>query len=132
MRLLAEVKATSDALRACGHPDAAGLADALAKSVAVLSEALEATLEMSAQDPVGSFFGSVPLLMLTGSVLGGWMMARSALIAQAKTAVEPFYAQKLASAVFYGQSVLLPSLGLVHAVRAGAAGYAQAESFTGQ
>jgi alkylation response protein AidB-like acyl-CoA dehydrogenase len=132
MRLLAEVKANSDALRACGHPDAAGLADALAKSVAVLSEALEATLEMSVQNPVGSFFGSVPLLMLTGSVLGGWMMARSALIAQAKTAVEPFYAQKLASAVFYGQSVLLPSLGLVHAVRAGAAGYAQAESFTGQ
>jgi hypothetical protein len=70
--------------------------------------------------------------MLTGSVLGGWMMARSALIAQTKTAVEPFYAQKLASAVFYGQSVLLPSLGLVHAVRAGVQGVEQAERFTAQ
>jgi len=138
MRLLAEVKATADALRALNpagahdHADTSGLADALTKSVAVLSEALEATLEMSAQNPVGSFFGSVPLLMLTGTVLGGWMMGRSALIAQAKLAEEPFYAQKLASAAFYGQSVLLPSLGLVHAVRAGMQGAEQAERFTAQ
>jgi hypothetical protein len=58
------------------------------------------------------------------------MMGRAALIAHAKQEQEPFYAQKLASAAFYGQTVLMPSLGLVHAVRAGAAGHLQAETFT--
>jgi acyl-CoA dehydrogenase len=130
MRLLAEVKATADALRATQAPETQGLGDALVKAVAVLSEALEATLEMTARHPAAGFFGSVPLLMLTGHVLGGWMMGRAALIAHAKQEQEPFYAQKLASAAFYGQTVLMPSLGLVHAVRAGAAGHLQAETFT--
>jgi 3-(methylthio)propanoyl-CoA dehydrogenase len=74
--------------------------------------------------------GSVPLVMLSGFVLGGWMMGRSALVAYNKKDQAPFYERKLESASFYCQQVLLPQLGLVHAVKAGQKAYDQACAFT--
>ncbi len=50
------------------------------------------------------FFGSVPFLMLSGVLLGGWMMARSALLCtQAQT---DFMRKKMSTAVCYAVYVL--------------------------
>ena len=48
-------------------------------------------------------------MMQTGYLLGGWHLARSALVAGAKIAAgdnSAFYQQKMATAVFYAEHVL--------------------------
>ena len=67
---------------------------------------------------------SVPYLMLFGKVAGGWMMARAALIAQAKLA-EPdadhdFMKAKIATAHFYADHILPQAASLAREVTHGA------------
>ena len=64
------------------------------------------------------FAGAVPYLMLWGYVCGGWMMAKSALIAAQKSA-DPFYATKLVTARFYAEHVLPKTSALAHEVQHG-------------
>ncbi|MBD5633337.1 MAG: acyl-CoA dehydrogenase [Candidatus Eremiobacteraeota bacterium] len=64
------------------------------------------------------FAGAVPYLMLWGYVCGGWMMAKSALIAAQKSA-DPFYAAKLVTARFYAEHVLPKTAALAHEVQNG-------------
>jgi alkylation response protein AidB-like acyl-CoA dehydrogenase len=66
------------------------------------------------------FAGAVPYLMLWGYVCGGWMMAKSALIAEAK-AEDPFYATKLVTARFYAEHVLPKTSSLAFEVQNGGA-----------
>lgn len=66
-------------------------------------------LETTLNDPRAVFLGSVPYLMLSGVVLGGWQMARAALACKRimQTGVDDyFYARKLASCVFYAAYIL--------------------------
>ena len=64
------------------------------------------------------FAGAVPYLMLWGYVCGGWMMAKSAVVAVQK-AGDPFYATKLVTARFYAEHVLPKSSGLAFEVQNG-------------
>jgi len=69
------------------------------------------------------FAGSVPYLMLAGTVHGGWHMARAALACLRRMdagEMEAFYRQKLATAVFYGAHLLPRAQALRAAVQAGA------------
>ena len=54
--------------------------------------------------------GSVPYLMLFGTVAGGWQMARAAAVAQEKlvgaNGDKPFYETKLATARYYADHIL--------------------------
>lgn len=54
------------------------------------------------------FLGSVPFLLLTGTVLAGWQLARSALVADSalQQGQNEFLQRKLATAVFYASHVL--------------------------
>jgi hypothetical protein len=57
----------------------------------------------------------VPFLRLMGVVSGGWMMARAALVAQAKIAggeADPFFPAKIATAHFYADHVMAAASGL--------------------
>lgn len=64
--------------------------------------------------------GSVPFLKLMGILLGGWQMARSALIAHEKLSEDPeFFRAKLATARFYGEHLLPQILGLAPAILSG-------------
>jgi len=64
--------------------------------------------------PPAAFLGSVPYLMLSGVVLAGWQMARSALICaqelghegKGSQAGDSFHAKKLAACVMYASQVL--------------------------
>ena len=69
--------------------------------------------------------GSVPFLMLLGTVAGGWQMARAALIAQAKIDAgdsDPFYQDKIVTARFYADHILSKADGLASSIVDGAAG----------
>ena len=130
-KLLSEVQETARQLAGHEHKDCQAMGAVLLKASAVLQESVDASLEaLQTQQSVGAFMGSVPLVMLSGFVLGGWMMGRAALVAYNKKDQAPFYERKLESASFYCQQVLLPQLGLVHAVKAGQKAYDQACAFT--
>jgi hypothetical protein len=58
--------------------------------------------------------GSVPFLRLAGTALGGWLLARSALVAQRKLSQRDgdpaFLEAKLITARFYADVILPPAL----------------------
>lgn len=72
------------------------------------------------------FSGSVPYLKLAGIVLGGWQMARAALIAAGKLRNGegdlPFYAAKIATARFYADHILTQAPSLRIAIVEGSTG----------
>jgi hypothetical protein len=63
---------------------------------------------------VNALAGSVPFLRLAGTALGGWLLAKSALVAQAKLAARDgdpaFLEAKLVTARFYTEVLLPPAL----------------------
>ena len=72
-----------------------------------LAGVVEFVVEQGKSDPNAVFAGSVPYLELAGLVLGGWQMARAALIAQAKRAQDPsFYGAKVLTAQFFAEHLL--------------------------
>ena len=72
------------------------------------------------KDLHAAFAGSVPFLMLWGYVAGGWMMARSALIASKKSD-DPFYAAKLVTARYYADHILPKAAAYKHEITSGGA-----------
>jgi hypothetical protein len=64
------------------------------------------------------FAGAVPYLMLWGYACGGWMMAKSAIVAAGKSD-DPFYATKLVTARFYAEHVLGKTSALAYEVQNG-------------
>ncbi|MBY0432407.1 MAG: acyl-CoA dehydrogenase, partial [Rhodospirillales bacterium] len=93
----------------------------LAQGVAALSDAVNWLL--ATNDPVLPAAGAVPFLRLAGTVVGGWQMARAALIAQAGLATgegdRAFYQAKLATARFYAENILPLAQGLAKVVTTG-------------
>ena len=76
------------------------------------------------KDVRGVAAGAVPFLRLMGIVSGGWMMARSALVAKRHLAAgdtDPFYAAKIATARFFADHVLVQAEGLARIVVEGGA-----------
>ncbi|MES2258165.1 MAG: acyl-CoA dehydrogenase [Pseudomonadota bacterium] len=114
--LLARVRQTEAALAAASL-DGGDHGAALTSIHARLSEAsseletVVAYVLAGAKERVGEVYaGSVPYLKLAGVVLGGWQMARAALIAQQKLAAgegdAAFYRAKIGTARFYAEHLL--------------------------
>ena len=82
-------------------------ADALEDATQWVAQAVKADL-------VTALAGSVPFLRLAGTALGGWLLAKSALAAQAKLASRDgdpaFLEAKLVTARFYAEVILPPAL----------------------
>ena len=98
--------------------------DNLEAAVNALREATQWLVEIYPRNANAAAGVSVPYLKLFGTVAGGWMMARAALIAQAKLA-EPeadhdFMKAKLATARFYAEHVLPQALPLAREITHGA------------
>jgi acyl-CoA dehydrogenase len=86
------------------------LRSALAEGVAALDSATDWILEHQKGDPRDAAAGAVPFLRLWGTVIGGWLMAKSALAAKAKLAAgngdTGFLKAKIVTARFYGEHIL--------------------------
>ncbi|MBS0354957.1 MAG: acyl-CoA dehydrogenase C-terminal domain-containing protein [Proteobacteria bacterium] len=106
-QLLAEIAETGSALRNSDNPTLKALADALGNGIAALDEATNWLLANYDANPQAAAAGSVPFLKLTGIVVGGWLMARSAQIAATRldAADGDFYKAKLATAAYFAQHV---------------------------
>jgi acyl-CoA dehydrogenase len=107
-QLLAEIAETASALRGSDNATLKGLADALGTGIAALDEATNWLLANYDAKPQAAAAGSVPFLKLTGIVVGGWLMARSAQIAATRldAADGDFYKAKLATAAYFAQHVI--------------------------
>ncbi len=96
----------------------------VAESVKALATASDWLLQNGTAHPHGAGAVAGNFLMLMGTVLGGYQLARAATIAQQKLAAaegdEDFYRAKIASAVFYSEHVLPRSKAYLDTVLAGA------------
>jgi alkylation response protein AidB-like acyl-CoA dehydrogenase len=100
--LLAEIDGTVAAL--AGNPQTADMSTHLKIGVQALTNAAEWILDTYEAAPAAVHAGSVPFLKLTGIVVGGWLMGKSALIAAQRIAegsTDGFYAAKLATANYF-------------------------------
>ena len=107
-QLLADIAETGSALRASGNPQLKAIADALGDGIAALDEATNWLIANYDANPQAAAAGSVPFLKLTGIVVGGWLMARSAAVAaeRLEAADGDFYKAKIGTATYFAQHVI--------------------------
>jgi hypothetical protein len=111
---------------ASGNEDLAAIRAALGAGIQAFEECVEWIVATFSTDIKAVHAGSVPHLMLTGIVTGGWQMARAAMIAQRRVAEghadKSFYSAKIATARFYADHILSRAPGLRDSIVHGAKG----------
>ncbi|CAN5318481.1 acyl-CoA dehydrogenase [soil metagenome] len=128
--ILAQVRKTEAELEARSSSDPSGDLLAIRKQLAAASTALEDVVNFVVanmkSDIKGVFAGSVLYLKLAGIVLGGWQMARAALIAEQKLKAgegdAKFLQAKISTARFYADHFLSQASGLRTAIVEGSPG----------
>ncbi|MES0826816.1 acyl-CoA dehydrogenase [Ruegeria sp. SCP11] len=101
--------AATEAKLAKGDSTAQAIGTSLSQARGAYETALDWLLESSRKDIDAAFAGSVPFLMLAGTLAAGWKLAKGALAAQ--TALDNgqdarFMTQKIATALFFAQHIL--------------------------
>ncbi|USX19484.1 acyl-CoA dehydrogenase [Oxalobacteraceae bacterium OTU3REALA1] len=124
--IIAQVRATEAELAAGGSADFKAILTQLSAGSKDLEAVVEYVVANMKSDIKGVFSGSVLYLKLAGIVLGGWQMARAAVIAQQKLDANEgdagFYKAKIATARFFADHILSQSSGLRTAIIDGSAG----------
>ncbi|HEY0846473.1 MAG TPA: acyl-CoA dehydrogenase [Noviherbaspirillum sp.] len=124
--ILAQVRRTEEELTASASADLAAIRTQLAAGSKALEEVVNYVVANVKSDIKGVFAGSVPYLKLAGVVLGGWQMARAALVADRKLKAgegdAKFYQAKIATARFFADHVLSQASAYRTAVIDGSAG----------
>jgi hypothetical protein len=124
--IIAQVRATEAALGEVQGADFAAIRSQLVLGSAALEEVVDFVVANVKSDIKGVFAGSVLYLKLAGIVLGGWQMARAALVAQQKLDAgegdAAFLRAKIATARFFADHILSGAGGLRSAIVEGSAG----------
>jgi 3-(methylthio)propanoyl-CoA dehydrogenase len=124
--IIEQVRATEAQLASAQGADLAAIRGQLAVGSAALEAVVDFVVANVKSDIKGVFAGSVPYLKLAGIVLGGWQMARAALVAQGKLDAgegdAAFMRAKIATARFFADHILSQADGLRHAIVNGSAG----------
>ena len=127
--IIAQMRKTESELAAHASGDLAAIRNQLGVAIGAFEEVVGYVASNAKSDIRAVFAGSVPYLMLAGTVIGGWNMARAALVAQAKISSglevekrDPFYAAKITTARFYADHILTRAGGLRDAIVGGAEG----------
>ena len=124
--IIAQVRATEAQLGELTGADFQAMQRHLAEGSAALEAVVEYVLANVKSDIKAVFAGSVPYLKLAGIVLGGWQMARAAIVAQQKlgegSGDDGFYKAKISTARFFADHILSQAPGLRATIIDGAAG----------
>jgi alkylation response protein AidB-like acyl-CoA dehydrogenase len=118
LEFLAQMREIDAELAAAGD-DFESIRSELATQLDALESATQWMLRTARQDPNGILSGSTPYLRMWGLVVGGWLLARSALAAPNATDNEVADTQ-LVLARFYAEQLLPQVAGLSGAATAGA------------
>ncbi len=96
--------------RAAGHPVLSIIRRNLNEGIEALSASVNWMVETYPHNVKAASAGAVPLLKLFGTVAGGWLMAKAALISRARLDDNAenfdFYRSKLGTARFYAEHIL--------------------------
>jgi alkylation response protein AidB-like acyl-CoA dehydrogenase len=109
-------------LATSGNPDVSAARENLRHAIDGLAAATQWVVDTFPHNPQAVAAVSVPFLKLWGTVGGGWLMARAALIADAKAGTDgdtDFYRSKIVTARFYAEHILPQAAGLTSAVTGG-------------
>ncbi|HTR85838.1 MAG TPA: acyl-CoA dehydrogenase [Reyranella sp.] len=114
LALVGEMRALADEMKAAPGDDLAAIRSGVAASADALEDATKWVAQSAKAELINALAGSVPFLRLAGTALGGWLLARSALVAQQKLATRDgdpaFLEAKLVTARFYAEVILPPAL----------------------
>jgi alkylation response protein AidB-like acyl-CoA dehydrogenase len=131
--LLVEVSDTVSACRDSKNAQLQVIGESLAHALAKMQASTAQILAQLKTAPDAALASSFDYLMQTGYTMGGWHLARSALVAGARRqggADNPFYEQKMATAAFYAEQILPRVMGHAAAIAAdGSALQAYAEEW---
>jgi alkylation response protein AidB-like acyl-CoA dehydrogenase len=112
--LVAEMRGLADELKSQPGDDLAAIREGLEAAADALADATKWVAQSVKADLVTALAGSAPFLRLAGTALGGWLLAKGALVAQGKLATRDgdpaFLEAKLVTARFYAEVVLPPAL----------------------
>lgn len=101
--------AQTEAQLAQGDATAQAIGTSLSQARGAFETALDWLLDNSRKDIDAAFAGSVPFLMLAGTLAAGWKLAKGALAARAALDAgqdAQFMTQKIATALFFAQHIL--------------------------
>jgi hypothetical protein len=107
--LLLQVGSTVEELVSASDGSLTAMVRPLATALADLQASTEIQLQALAEAPAAALGNSYDYLMQAGYLLGGWHLARSALVARQRLDAgsdNPFYASKIATALFYSERIL--------------------------
>ena len=122
--VIAEMRKLDAELARSGNPDVAAAHENFKRAIDDLAGATQWVVGTFPKDPNAVAAVSVPYLKLWGTVAGGWLMARAALVADSKLGAggdADFYRTKIATARFYAEHILPQAYGLASEVTGGAA-----------
>jgi alkylation response protein AidB-like acyl-CoA dehydrogenase len=121
--IAAQVELTEAALKARTSPACRAMARRLEAGRKAFLDAVDFIAGASRASPNAAYAGSVPYLMLTGTVVAGWQMARALMAAEDRLAdgVEvDFMRAKIATCHFYADHILNKAPGLRDSIVDGA------------
>ncbi len=121
-RLFTEMHASSVELKASSLEELQTVGRELEKVISCLGQAVDWLLATHTRNPQAALAGAYPLLKCFGIICGGWLLAKSALIAASilqKNPGDRFAQAKIGSAIFYTHEVLAQVPGLVTTICAG-------------
>ncbi len=92
----------------------------LESAIVGLSESSSWLLERLSENVDDALAGATPFLQMFGIVMGGWLMAQSAVAALTSVEQSEFMKDKVTTARFYGENILPITAGLAPIIRSGA------------
>jgi 3-(methylthio)propanoyl-CoA dehydrogenase len=102
------MEATEGELAARGSEACRSMARRLGAARRAFTDAVDFVAGQTKASPNAVFAGSVPYLMLAGTAVAGWQMARSLVAAEEQMADDPeFMKAKIATARFYADHILV-------------------------
>ena len=118
-----QIEATEGQLRARDSAAGRAVAARLATARRAFLDAVDFVAGQTQASPNAVFAGSVPYLMLAGTVVAGWQMARALMVAEDRLAEgtdTAFMQAKIATARFYADHILNKASGLRDSIVEGA------------
>jgi alkylation response protein AidB-like acyl-CoA dehydrogenase len=126
MAVVEMARRTQAELLASGNADCNKIGQRLALGLDAFVDAVDYIVAHAKSDPRAAYAGSVPYLMLAGTVLTGWQMGRAALVAERKLAEgdpDPdFHRAKIGTARFHADHILARAGSYRDAIVDGASG----------
>jgi len=118
-RVVEEIRAVQVTAAAAGS-DFTSMAQSLEENVSLLESAVNTVLSEGTGNVHLSGAVAVNVLMAFGTIVGGWQLARAALVARDKMAEDPtFYATKIVTARFFAEQIMPRAKAYLSAAGAG-------------